>query len=399
MQMGFVQSKSDYSLFTHTQGTSFTVLLVYVDDILLTRNNPDGVAGLKKLLDDKFGLKDLGSLRYFLGLEVARTDEGISLNQRKYALEILKDTGFLGSKPVKFPMEQNLRLSKYEGKPLADPGQYRRLIGRLLYLALTRPDITYAMYRLSQFVSQPKEPHLLAAHRVLQYIKGSPGKGIFFPSKTNLHIKSFCDADWAGCPNTRRSLTSYAVYLGDSLISWRSKKRGEVSRSSAEVEYRAMASVAFEITWFLQLLMDLKVEHSRPAMLFCDNQAALYIAANPVFHERTKHIEVDCHLVRDKILEGMIKTFHVSTNAQVADIFTKALGYNSFTRLSKKLGLKDIFVTKKVKQSSPVQVTEFVTEPKRQTELNGKKKIVAEKQTTEEQLVTTRATSRARKKQ
>ena len=122
MQMGFVQSKSDYSLFTHTQGTSFIVLLVYVDDILLTGNNPDCVAGLKKLLDDRFGLKDLGPLRYFLGLEVARTDEGINLNQRKYALEILKDTRFLGSKPVKFPMKQNLRLSKYEGKPLADLG-------------------------------------------------------------------------------------------------------------------------------------------------------------------------------------------------------------------------------------------------------------------------------------
>ena len=135
--MGFVQSKSDYSLFTYAQGTSFIVLLVYVDDILLTGNNPACVDSLKKLLDDKFGLKDLGSLRYFLGLEVARTDAGISLTQRKYALEILKDTGFLGSKLVRFPMEQNLRLSKYEGKLLADLGQYRRLIGRLLYLTLT----------------------------------------------------------------------------------------------------------------------------------------------------------------------------------------------------------------------------------------------------------------------
>ena len=200
--MGFVQSKLNYSLFTHSQGASFTVLLVYVDDILLIGNNPTCVTALKKLLNDKFGFKDLGSLRYFLGLEVARIDAGIILNQRKYALEILKDTGFMGCKPVKFPMEQNLRLSKYEGKLLAEPRLYRRLMGRLLYLTLTRLDITYVVHRLSQFVSQPREPHLLAAHWVLQFIKGSSGKGIFFPSNTKLHIKSFCDVDWVGCPDT-----------------------------------------------------------------------------------------------------------------------------------------------------------------------------------------------------
>ena len=267
-------------MFTHTQGASFTVLLVYVDDILLTKNNVACVNHLKQVLDDKFGLKDLGSLRYFLGLELARTEEGISLNERKYALEIVKDTGFLGSKPVKFPMEQNLRLSKYEGKLLEEPSQYRRLIGRLLYLTLARPDLTYAVHRLSQFVSQPREPHLQAAHRVLQFIKGSPGTGIFFLSNTKLHIKSFCDVDWAGCPNTRRSLIGYAIYLGDSLISWRSKKQGVVSRSSIEAEYRAMASISCEITWVLRLLKDLSIEHSRPTMLFCDNQAELYIAAD-----------------------------------------------------------------------------------------------------------------------
>jgi len=124
---------------------------------------------------------------------------------------------------------------------------------------------------LSQFVSQPREPHLLATNKVLQYIKGSPRRGVFFPSNSDLHIKSFCDADWAGCPDTRRSLTGYAVFLGESLISWRSKKHGVFSRSSAEAEYRAMASVACEITWVLHLLKDIKIDHARPAMLFFDN--------------------------------------------------------------------------------------------------------------------------------
>ena len=223
------------------------------------------------MLDTKFGLKDLGSLKYFLGLEVARSDRGISLNQRKYCLEILQDTGFLGSKSVRTPMEQNLHLSKDAGKLLPDAIQYRKLIGRLLCLTLTRPNITYAVHRLSQFLAAPRKPHMLAINRVLQYLKGTPGRGLFFSSSSSMQVKAYCDADWASCPDTRRSITGYSVFLGNSLISWRSKKQSTVSRSSAEAEYRLMANTTCEIVWVLQLLRDLQVDHPYSAQLFCDN--------------------------------------------------------------------------------------------------------------------------------
>ena len=165
-------------------GTVFIALLVYVDYILIASNYADSVTSLTIFLDHQFKLKDLGPAKYFLGLELARSHRGISLCQRKYTLDILQDSGFLGSKPVKFPMEQHLKLSKDEGNPLPDPTVYRRLIGKLLYLTLTRPGISYSVSRLSQFMDHPCASHLHAAHRVLQYLKGSPGQGLFFPSHT-----------------------------------------------------------------------------------------------------------------------------------------------------------------------------------------------------------------------
>ena len=167
LKHGFVQSKADYSLFTRQEGSSFIALLVYVDDILIASSDATAVTKLKQFLDAQFKLKDLGPVRYFLALEIARSSQGISVCQRKYALEILQDARLLGCKPTKCPMDQNLKLSKLEGSLMPDPTVYRRLIGRLMYLTLTRPDIVFAVHKLRQFMEQPREPHYKATQHIL----------------------------------------------------------------------------------------------------------------------------------------------------------------------------------------------------------------------------------------
>ena len=197
IQLGFTQSKSDYSLITRQQNKSFIVLLVYVDDVLIASNDQEEVNRFIMMLDQKFKIKDLGDLMFFLVLEVARSEKGIVLCQRKYALEVLEDAGLLCCKPVKTPMEQNVKLSKYGGDVLHDPSSYNRLIRRLLYLTITRPDITFVVHKLSQYMSKPRRPHLAATHRILQYLKNVPGTKIFFSSSAELHVKGLANLDWA----------------------------------------------------------------------------------------------------------------------------------------------------------------------------------------------------------
>ena len=228
-QHSFKQSQADYSLFTKKFNDSFISLVVYVDDILIASSNVQAIEELKVSLDQHFKLKDLGGLKYFLGLEIARSDKGNTLCQRKNALEVLKDARMSACKPSKVPMEQNLKLSKFQGKLLSNPGVYRRLVGRLLYLTITRPDIAYPVHKLSQFMSKPRKPHLDAAYKMLQYIKSCYVQGIFLSATSYFHLKAYIDADWASCIDTRRSTTGYCIFLGESLISWKSKKQSIVS--------------------------------------------------------------------------------------------------------------------------------------------------------------------------
>lgn len=245
--MGLFNPKADYSLFTKGSGPSFVTLLVYVDDIVLAGPSFTEIQSLKDFLHTQFKLKDLGDLKFFLGLEIAKSSTGIVLSQWHYTMHILEDTGFLGSKPVSVPMDPKLKINGHDGDLLPDPSQYRRLIGRLLYLTLSRPDITFAVHKLSQYMPKPCSPHLRAAHHLLRYLKSKPGQGLFFSTSSSLQLKGFSDADWASYPDSRKSVTGFCIFLGDSLISWRTKKQSTVSRSYAEAEYRALAVTTSEI--------------------------------------------------------------------------------------------------------------------------------------------------------
>ncbi|KAL4272573.1 hypothetical protein GQ457_13G015750 [Hibiscus cannabinus] len=200
LQFGFSQSPHEHSLFIKGSGDTLIALLVYVDDIILDDKDLKLLAEVQTFLQSHFKLKDLGNLKYFLGFEIARNKFGISLSQRQYALQLLEDTGSLAKKPVEIPIASPHKLSKDQGQLLDDPHLYQRMIGRLLYLTHTRPDITYVVNLLSQFVSSPRTPHLQVVYHLLSYIKSSPGLGLFFSSTTKLQLTAFVDSDYNSCP-------------------------------------------------------------------------------------------------------------------------------------------------------------------------------------------------------
>ncbi|XP_019086837.1 PREDICTED: uncharacterized protein LOC109127060 [Camelina sativa] len=241
-------------------------------------------------------------------------------------------------------MELNLKLSTEAGEILSDASYYRRFIGKLVYLTVTRPDICFAVNKLSQYLQTPRKPHLDVAYRILAYLKNDPGQGLFYSANSTLSLRAFADANWGNCPETSRSISGICVFLGDSLISWRSKKQDVVSQSSAEAEYRSMAKATCELLWINSLLEDLQVRLIDPIVMYCDNEAALHIAKNSVFHERTKHIERDCHVVRERVASGFMKVLHIGTEHQLADMLTKALTEKQFLYLLSKMGLHHLYL-------------------------------------------------------
>jgi len=240
------------------------------------------------------------------------------------------------SKPYPAPCVAGSKMSKYDGISLPNPTIYRHIVGALQYVTLTRPEIAYLVNQLCQHLHAPTSAHFTAAKRVLRYLKGSVDHGLQY-SKGPITITAYFDSDWAGNPDDRRSTTGFGIFLRSNLISWTAKKQHIVSRSSTEAEYRSLSLATAEMYWLRMVLKKLQVILPSPHLLWCDNSSALAIASNPVNHARTKHIEVDIHFVREKVINQYIQLKHISTLEQITDIFTKGHTAARFSFLRTKL--------------------------------------------------------------
>ncbi|GKU88975.1 hypothetical protein SLEP1_g3180 [Rubroshorea leprosula] len=323
------------------KGSVVVFFLVYVDDIIVTGNNLSFITSLIRTMGHRFSLKEPSDLSYFLGIEAVSVNGCLLLSQHRYIQDLLQKSGMTEAKPVATPLASTSNLLLNTGVPLPDGLEYRKLVGSLQYLAFTRPDISFAVSRLSQFMHKPTDVHWQALKRVLRYLRGTTSHGILLRPQQSLSIHAFSDADWAGDRDTCLSTTGYIVFLGGNPILWRAAKQRAVARSSTEAEYRALAASSSELVWVTHLLNELGIPITDPPALYCDNVSATYLSSNPVLHSRMKHIAVDLHFVRDLVDKKVLRVSHIASTDQLADGFTKPLHSTRFTCLRDKIRVAD----------------------------------------------------------
>lgn len=339
--LGFHSSRCDQSLFTRTHGAEILYILVYVDDIIITGNSTTQISKTIATLNKEFSLKDLGTLSYFLGIQVHLRPTGeLILSQGKYIRDLLKKAGMSTAKGTNTPMVTGLKLYKDGEHVFSDPHKYRSIVGALQYATITRPEISFAVNKVCQFMQSPLDEHWKAVKRILRYLAGTLSFGLTLRPSLSRLLLAYCDADWASDCNDRRSTTGFCIFFGPNLVSWSSKKQLTVSLSSTESEYRSMASVVSDLMWIKSLLSELGVKLISVPHVLCDNQGAVYMTANPVLHARTKHLELDLHFVREKAIKGDIVVRHIPASQQVADGFTKPLSSSLFTDFRCNLGIR-----------------------------------------------------------
>jgi len=339
---GFIKCPYEHTLFIKTAGGGkILILCLYVDDLIFTGNDNAMFEEFKKSMKTEFDMTDLGRMKYFLGIEVLQKADGIFITQRKYAQEILERFNMAQCNSVHNPVVPGFKLTKDEEGVAADSTVYKQIVGSLMYLTATRPDLMFSVSLISRYMERPTDSHFQAAKRILRYIKGTIVFGIFYKKGGKAELVGYSDSDYAGDQNDRKSTSGYAFLMTSGAVSWSSKKQPVVTLSTTEAEFVAAASSACQVVWLRRILTILNQEQSNPTVVFCDNISAIKLSKNPVMHGHSKHIDVRFHFLRDLVKDGILELIHCSTQQQVADILTKPLKLDTFLKMRNLLGVHE----------------------------------------------------------
>ncbi|GJR75287.1 retrovirus-related pol polyprotein from transposon TNT 1-94 [Tanacetum coccineum] len=344
----FSKGSVDPTLFICREGKELLLVQIYVDDIIFVASTPELCDLFAKIMCSKFKMSMMGKISFFLGLQISQSPRGIFINQSKYALESLKKYGFDSCDPVDTPMVEKSKLDEDKEGKAVDPSHYRGMIGTLLYLTASRPDLQFAICMCARYQAWPTEKHLNAVKRIFRYLKGTVHRGLWYPKDSSIALTAFADADHAGCQDTRRSTSGSMQLLGDRLVSWSSKRQKSAAISSTEAEYIALSGCCAQILWMRSQLTDYGFGFNKIPM-YCDNKSAIALCCNNVQHSRSKHIDIRFHFIKEHVENGVIELYFVNTEYQLADIFTKALGRNRIEFLINKLGMRS-FTPETLKQ-------------------------------------------------
>ncbi|GJY99420.1 retrovirus-related pol polyprotein from transposon TNT 1-94 [Tanacetum coccineum] len=331
----FSKGSVDPTMFIRREGKELLQVQIYVDDIIFVAYTPE----LAKIMCSKFKMSMMGKISFFLGLQISQSPRGIFINQSKYALESLKKYGFESCDLVDTPMVEKSKLDEDKEGKVVDPSHYRGMIGTLLYLTASRPDLQFAICMCARYQAWPTEKHLNAVKRIFRYLKGTVHRGLWYPKDSSIALTAFADADHAGCQDTRRSTSGSIQLLGDRLVSWSSKRQKSAAISSTEAEYIALSGCCAQVLWMRSQLTDYGFGFNKIPM-YCDNKSAIALCCNNVQHSRSKHIDIRFHFIKEHVENGVIELYFVNTEYQLADIFTKALGRERIEFLINKLGMR-----------------------------------------------------------
>ncbi|KAI3523596.1 hypothetical protein L1887_01838 [Cichorium endivia] len=341
--LGFARCAQEYSVYTKRKGENILIIGVYVDDLLVTGSCQKSIQAFKADMKAKFEMSDLGLLSFYLGIEVSQKETGISLKQEAYVRSILEKTRMMNCNPTKSPMEHKLKLTKDGGGELVNPTEYRSIVGGLRYLTHTRPDISFAVGIVSRFMEKPTEQHLQAVKGILRYVKGTLDHGLTYTKgEGKVTITGYSDSDLAMDVNDRKSTGGMAFYVNGNLVTWASQKQRVVALSSCEAEFMAATMAACQGIWLRRLLTEITKQKVPPVTLFVDNRSALDLMKNPVFHGRSKHIDIRYHFIRECVENGEITVNHVCSKEQKADILTKAMAKIKHEEMRSLIGVRKI---------------------------------------------------------